>query len=113
MRVYAVAKFISLYSMLFSAREEEPFANADQFRLHAWEKYVLPARKRKQKRFSTNAGKVVRELRLAGRAPAVCCALKTRRFLERNDLRPVGASGPKSGQSTAVTYTCCGTSWRK
>jgi len=80
-------------------------ANADQIRIHAREKYVLPARERKQKRFSINAGDVVHELRLAGRAPAVCSALKTRRFLERNDLRLVGASGPKSGQSTTVTYT--------
>ena len=80
-------------------------ANADQIRLHARKKYVLPARERKQKRFSINAGNVVRELRLAGRAPAVCSALKTRRFLEWNDLRLVGASGPKSGQSTTVTYT--------
>ncbi|HXX24334.1 MAG TPA: hypothetical protein VEO19_14400 [Terriglobia bacterium] len=80
-------------------------ANADQIRMHARERYVLPAHERKQKRFSINAGDVVRELRLAGRAPAVCSALKTRRFLERNDLRLVGASGPKSGQSTTVTYT--------
>ena len=80
-------------------------ANADQIRMHARERYVLPARERKQRRFSINAGDVVRELRLAGRAPAVCSALKTRRFLERNDLRLVGASGPKSGQSTTVTYT--------
>lgn len=80
-------------------------ANADQIRVHARQKYVLPARQRKQKRFSINAGDVVRELRLAGRAPAVCSALKTRRFLERNDLRLVAVSGPKSGQSTTVTYT--------
>lgn len=80
-------------------------ANADKIRLHAREKYVLPARERKQKRFSINAGNVVRELRLAGRAPAVCSALKTRRFLEWNDLRLVDTSGPKSGQSTTVTYT--------
>lgn len=80
-------------------------ANADQIRIHAREKYVLPARQRKQKRFSINAGDVVRALRLTGRAPAVCSALKTRQFLERNDLRLVGASGPKSGQSTTVTYT--------
>lgn len=80
-------------------------ANADQIRLHARQKYVLPARERKQKRFSINAGDVVRELRLAGRAPAVCSALKTRRFLERNELRLVDARGPKSGQSTTVTYT--------
>lgn len=79
-------------------------ANAEQIRIHARSKYVLPARQRKQKRFSINAGDVVRELGLAGRVPAVCSALKTRRFLEPNAMRLVGTSGPKSGQSTTVTY---------
>ena len=79
--------------------------DADQIRRHARERYVLPAQQRKQKRFSINAGNVVRELKMAGRTPAVCSALKTRRFLQSNDLRLVGASGPKSGQSTTVTYT--------
>ena len=80
-------------------------SNADQIRMHARERYVLLARQRKQQRFSINAGNVVRELKMAGRAPAVCSALKTRRFLESNALRLVGASGPKSGQSPTVTYT--------
>lgn len=80
-------------------------ANADQIRIHATEKYVLPARRLKQIRFSINAGDVVRELKLAGRTPAVCSALKTRRFLERNGLCLVNTIGPSSGQSTTVTYT--------
>lgn len=79
--------------------------DADRIRVHAREKYVLPARQRKQPRFSINAGNVVRELQMVGRAPAVCSALKTRRFLQSNELRLVGATGPKSGQSTTVTYT--------
>jgi len=80
-------------------------SDADQIRMHARERYVLPARRRQQQRFSITVGNVVHELKMAGRAPAVCSALKTRRFLESNDLRLVGASGPKSGQSTTVTYT--------
>ena len=80
-------------------------SDADQIRMHARERYVLPARRRKQKRFSIKVGDVVRELKIAGRAPAVCSALKTRRFRESNDLQLVGATGPKSGQSTTVTYT--------
>jgi len=79
--------------------------NADQIRVHAREKYVLPARQRKQQRFSITAGDVVRELKLTGRVPAVCSALKTHQFLDRNDLNLVETSGPKSGQSTTVTYT--------
>jgi hypothetical protein len=80
-------------------------SNADQIRKHARERYVLPARQSKQKRFSINAGDVVRELRIVGRAPAVCSALKTGRFLESNDLRLVETDGPPSGQSTTVSYT--------
>jgi len=80
-------------------------SDADQIRMHAREKYVVPARQRRESRFSINAGNIVRELEMAGRAPAVCSALKTRQFLQSNELRLVGASGPKSGQSTTVTYT--------
>lgn len=80
-------------------------ANADQIRNHAREKYVLPARQRKQKRFSINVGDVVRQLKLAGRAPAICSALKTGQFLDPNGLSLVHRSGPPSGQSTTVTYT--------
>jgi len=79
--------------------------NADKIRIHSTEKYVLPARRRKVKRFSIRAGDVVRELGLNGRVPAVCSALKGHKFLQRNNLRLIEIKGPKSGQSTTVTYT--------
>jgi len=78
---------------------------ADKIRTHAREKYALPARKKKAKRFSIKAGDVVHELKMAGYAPAVCSALKTREFLRENELRLVERTGPPSGQSTTVTYT--------
>ena len=80
--------------------------DADRIRIYGQEKYVLPARQRKHRRFSIRVGDVVRELKLTGRsAPAVCSALKTREFLHSNDLQLVDTSGPKSGQSTTVVYT--------
>jgi len=79
--------------------------NADRIRAHATEAYVSQARQRKLKLFSIRVGDVVRELRMNGRIPAVCSALKTREFLERNGLNLVETTGPKSGQSTTVTYT--------
>jgi hypothetical protein len=79
--------------------------DADRIRIYGQEKYVLPARQRKEKRFSIRVGDVVRELKLNGRTPAVCSALKTGEFLESNDLKLVDTSGPKSGQSTTVVYT--------
>jgi hypothetical protein len=79
---------------------------ADKIRSHSRKKYVVPARERKIPRFSIRAGDVVNELGIGGgRAPAVCSALKTHQFLRDNELRLVEATGPKSGQSTTVTYT--------
>jgi hypothetical protein len=73
--------------------------------MHGRERYVVPARQRKEKRFSIGVGEVVRELKMSRATPAVCSALKTREFLRSNHLRLVETSGPKSGQSTTVTYT--------
>jgi hypothetical protein len=79
--------------------------HADVIRLHSKEKYVAPARKRQEKQFSIRTGDVLRDLKLNGRAPAICSALKTRAFLDDNALRLVSRTGPPSGQSTTVTYT--------
>jgi hypothetical protein len=78
---------------------------ADVIRLHGKEKYVAPARQRQEKRFSIRTGDVLRELKLNGRVPAICSALKTREFLDENALRLVSRTGPPSGQSTTVIYT--------
>jgi hypothetical protein len=79
---------------------------SDAIRAHGREKYVLPAREKRVTRFSIRAGDVVNELGIGGgRAPAVCSALKTHQFLRDNELRLIEATGPKSGQSTTVTYT--------
>jgi|SRR5215470_3833736 len=79
--------------------------DADRIRGYGKQAYVAPARQRNEKRFSIRTGDVVRELRLAGRAPAVCSALKSREFLRENSLQLVQTSGPRSGQSTTVIYT--------
>jgi hypothetical protein len=79
--------------------------NADSIRSHGRQKYVVPARRRQQKRFSITTGDVLRDLKLNGRVPAICSALKTREFLDENGLRLVSRTGPPSGQSTTVTYT--------
>jgi hypothetical protein len=78
---------------------------ANDIRAYGRERYVVPARKRQLGKFSIRAGDVVRELKLLGRVPAVCSALKSRAFLEQNSLRIVERTGPSSGQSTTVIYT--------
>ncbi len=85
---------------------EEIMKLADKIRNYGRKQYVLPARKKKVRRFSIRAGDVVNELGIGGsRAPAVCSALRTHQFLRDNELRLVEKTGPKSGQSTTVTYT--------
>jgi hypothetical protein len=78
---------------------------ADAIRTYGRNKYVLPARNQKLRRFSIRAGDVVRELKLYGRVPAVCSALGRSVFLKQNGLKLVESTGPSSGQSTTVTYT--------
>ncbi len=80
-------------------------SDADKIRLHARDRYVIPARSRKEVRFPICAGNVVHELDMSGKTPNVCQALKGRRFLEANNLRLVDVRGPKSGLSTTVVYT--------
>jgi hypothetical protein len=91
--------------MLRYACYTEKIVQAEAIRRLARERYVVPARQKKVKRFSIRAGDVERELQLRGRTANVCSALKTRQFLEQNGLRLVGSTGPESGQSTTVTYT--------
>lgn len=79
--------------------------DADRIRMYGRERYVMPARHRRENRFSIRAGDVVRELKLAGRTPAVCSALRSRQFLQSNQLRLVTTDGPQSGQSTTMVYT--------
>jgi len=78
---------------------------ADEIRAYGRKTYVEPARDRHLQKFAIRAGDVVRELKLLGRVPAVCSALKSGAFLEQNGLRIVERTGPSSGQSTTVVYT--------
>jgi hypothetical protein len=80
--------------------------HADKIRLHVRQKYVIPARNRKEMRFSIRAGDVVRELGMSARStPGVCEALKGPKFWQANHLRLLEVSGPKSKQSTTVVCT--------
>lgn len=78
---------------------------ADKIREYARRTYVFQARARRAVRFSIRAGDVEHNFGLTGRTPAVCSALKTKYFLHDNSLRLVEIAGPRSGQSSTVTYT--------
>src|SRR5258708_34110999 len=99
---------IPLYAMLYPLHRtvfgggEFKMRDADRIRIYGQEKYGLPARQRKEQRFSIRVGDVVRELKLTGRTPAVCRALKTGAFLASNDLNIVDPSSPKPWQGTTI-----------
>jgi hypothetical protein len=79
---------------------------ADEIRTYARERYVVPARGQRERQFSIRTGDIVRGMKLPwSRTPAVCSALKTRKFLEDNALRRISTTGPQSGQTTTVIYT--------
>jgi hypothetical protein len=78
---------------------------ADQIREHVRLRYVEPARRSRQARFSVRCGTIEKELGMSNRIAHVCTALKTPKFLEPNGLRLVETSGPPSGTSTTVVYT--------
>ncbi len=79
-------------------------SGSDAVRRHAYEKYVLESRRRKEKLISINVGEVHREMGLSNRVPLVCAALGSKKFLKEHGLRIVSKTGPPSGQSTTVTF---------
>jgi hypothetical protein len=79
--------------------------DSDAIRRHAYEKYVVAARRRKEKTVSINVGEVHRALDLDNRVPLVCAALGSKKFLTEHGLRILSKTGPPSGQSTTVTFT--------
>lgn len=93
------------YDMLACSYGGIAMTLADKIRVYARDKYVLAAKERGESRFAIRAGDVVRDLGVHGRVPAVCSALRTDQFREENGLRLVEVVGPKSGQSTTVTFT--------
>jgi hypothetical protein len=79
---------------------------APAIREHAARTYVRSAKQRGLKRFTIRAGDVHRDMRFKeNRVPAVCSALKSKKFLAENGLQLVERSGPPSGLSPTVTYT--------
>jgi hypothetical protein len=79
-------------------------SGSEAIRRYAYEKYVSPAHRRKEKLISINVGDVHREMGLSNRVPLVCAALGSKKFLTEHGLRIVSKTGPPSGQSTTVTF---------
>jgi len=79
---------------------------ADRIRNHVRVKYIDPARRKGEATVRVRAGDVLNEMGFGNdRAPAVCGALKARKFREENDLVLEKLDGPPKKQSTTVTFT--------
>jgi hypothetical protein len=83
----------------------EKQAYAEQSRDYAAEQYVRPARRRGGSLVQITAGDIHKALGFSNRVPAVCRALKSKKFLEENQLVLEKVGGPPSGQSTTVAFT--------
>src|SRR5438132_3584184 len=66
---------------------------------------VQPARARGDRVITVTAGEVHKQLGLTNRVPVVCQALRSKRFLEANNLVLKDVTGPPSGLSTTVKFT--------
>jgi hypothetical protein len=82
-----------------------PTSTADTIRSFAEKEYVQAARRKGSNRIQIKVGDVHRALKLKNRVPNVSSALRSRIFLEKNNLEIEEESGPPSGMGTRTTFT--------
>jgi hypothetical protein len=82
-----------------------PSTVSDEIRSFAAKEYVQTARRQGLKQITIRVGDVHRALKLRNRVPNVSSALRSRRFLEQNQLEIESESGPPSGMGTRTTIT--------
>jgi hypothetical protein len=77
----------------------------DRVREYAHAAYIEPARRRNEPVVRIVAGEVQKAVGLTNRVPLVCQALRSKKFLQENNLVLEAAEGPRSGMSTTVAFT--------
>src|SRR5690349_11077893 len=79
---------------------------ADRIREHARVKYIEPARRKGESTVRIRVGDVRKELGFANdQVPAICGALRARKFRDENHLILEKLEGPPKKQATTVTFT--------
>jgi len=79
---------------------------ADRIREHVRLRYIEPARRKGQSTVRVRAGDVIKEMIFANdKAPAVCGALRARKFQNENHLVLEKLEGPPKKQATTVAFT--------
>lgn len=77
---------------------------SDQIRDFVGKKLIEPARRKGEKEITIRAGDVHSKMGLRNRIPAVCSAIKTKKFLQIYDIRLVNEEGPPQGANVFYTY---------
>ena len=78
---------------------------ADHIREYATRTFVDPGRRHHETRIRVAVRDVHDGLKLSNQFPAVCNALRSRKFLVPNRLILEAQEGPPSGQSSTVAFT--------
>ena len=79
-------------------------SQADRIRQYAFQHYIQPARKAGKGNLSIRIGDIASEMGLNERIPAVCSALRTRKFLELAEVELLKTSGPLQSTTTEFYY---------
>jgi hypothetical protein len=77
---------------------------ADSIRVFALENYVEPARRRGERFITVRAGDVHRAMGFKNKMPAVCSALRARKFETLAAVKLVKAEGPSQGANLYLTF---------
>ena len=79
-------------------------SQADEIRQYALVHYVEPARASGHRTLTIRAGDICRDLGLHGRAPNVCSAVRSGKFLELAHLQLLERTGPFQSTTTRFRY---------
>jgi hypothetical protein len=79
--------------------------DTDRVREYARLQYIEPAKARHESTVRIVAGEVHKAVHLSNRVPLVCQALKSRKFLDENNLVLEKCEGPPSGMGTRLALT--------
>ena len=81
---------------------------ADQIRQTAIEKYIQPARRAGQIDVVIRAGDLHHKMKLADAMPAVCSALRARKFEQLAGVRLLDVIGPRNGANVYFRFALDG-----
>jgi len=81
---------------------------ADRIREFGLDKYIEPARSRGDRYVTIRTGDVGKAMGLLGKMPAVCSALKARKFERFANVELVEAKGPAQGSNLYLTFRLLG-----